>query len=92
MKITEDYLVNLKLPRRVNITNPKPFNEYSIRDNFNIYCYMDTSGNCLFWGGSLVEYVHEAFLIVKCDTFFEFQNIYKMLTGKELVNETINEK
>ena len=84
--ITEDYLIELKLPKKAVLTGPLPYNEYSIRNNFNIYCDMDTSGNCLFWG-ECIEGLD--FFIIKCDTVHAFQNIYEVLTGKELVNETI---
>ena len=80
--ITEDYLIELKLPKRSVQSGPLPYNEYGIREGFNIYCEMCTSGNCLFWGEC-----NEGldFFIVKCDTVQAFQNIYEALTDKELV-------
>lgn len=84
--ITEDYLIELKLPKRAVLSGTIPFNEYSIRNNFDIYCCMDISGNCLFSGEC---YKATDFFIVKCDTVQAFQNIYEVLTGNKLVNETI---
>ncbi len=81
MKITEDYLISLKLPKRAVLTGVIPYNEYSIRNNFNIYCYMDTSSNCLFWG-TIDKY--KDFFILKCDTVQAFQKIYEALTDKEI--------
>ena len=81
MKITEDYLLSLSLPDRAVLINKIPYNEYSIRDNFNIYCHMDFSGNCLFWGEC---YKFPDFFIIKCDSIRAFQDIYKVLTGKDL--------
>ena len=86
--ITEDYLIELKLPKRAVSTGAIPYNEYSIRNNFDIYCQMQRSGDCLFWGEHILWGEHiqgEDFFIIKCDTIEVFQNIYKMLTGKELV-------
>ena len=86
IELTEDWLIKFNLLKRAVLTSKIPYNEYSIRDNFNIYCYMDQSGNCLFWGEC-----NEGldFFIVKCDTVHAFQNIYKILADKELVKETI---
>lgn len=86
--ITEYYLIELKLPKRAVLTGSIPFNEYSIRNNFNIYCYMDTSGNCLFWGEIQrrpKKNIIADFFIVKCDTVQAFQNIHEALTGNKLV-------
>ena len=67
---------------RTVLTNPIAYIEYSIRNDFDIYCYMDTSGNCLIYGECISG---EDFFIVKCDTVHEFQNIVRSLTGKELI-------
>ena len=80
--ITEDYLIELKLPKRAVLSESIPYNEYSIRSNFNIFCFVDTAGNCLFWG-ECDEC--EDFFIIKCDSIEAFQNIVKMLTGNKLV-------
>ena len=82
MKIIEDWIMQLEFPRRAVLTNPKPYNEYSIRNNFEIYCYMDEFGNCLFWGECIQG---EDFFIIKCDDEKVFKNIVKVLTGNELV-------
>ena len=82
--ITEDYLIKLKLPKRAVLSESIPYNEYLIRDNFNIYCHIDKSGNCLFWGET-VRGLIEDFFIVQCDTAQAFREIYKALTGHKLV-------
>lgn len=79
--ITEDWLRKCGLLTRTVLTAKVPFVEYSIRNGFDIYCYMDHAGNCLFWGECIIG---EDFFIVKCDKVNEFQNIYKMLVDKEL--------
>ena len=89
MKITDDYLIKLKLPTRASLTSKIPYNEYSIRNNFDIYCQLDLIGNCFFWGECRRG---KDFFIIKCDSIRAFQNIYKILSDKELVNETINKK
>ena len=70
--LTEQWLKDkFHLPRQKSET----YYKYSIRNNFEIYCYMDKSGNCLFWIGK--EFM------VKCDTVHMFQNIYAIFSGKE---------
>ncbi|MEE9451068.1 MAG: hypothetical protein V3V72_13545 [Ignavibacteriaceae bacterium] len=83
--ITEEYLIELKFPKRVVLSESISYNEYSIRDNFNIYCYMDTSSNCRFWVEKKSEHSRESMFIVKCDTVQVFQKIYEALTGNKLV-------
>ena len=97
--LTEDWLIKSNLEkRRVQETdedrfnrmkgikiNSIPYNEYSIRNDFDIYCYMDQSGNCLIYGEC---HIGKDFFIIKCDKVYEFQNIFKVLANKEL---TINE-
>ena len=79
--LTEECLIKFDLKKREVLTSPESYNEYSIRNEFEIYCHMDKSGNCLFWGGCLQG---EDFFIIKCDTVHGFQNIFKVLTSKEL--------
>lgn len=79
-QITEDYLKNRYFEKRTVMGGTNPYTQYSIRVDFDIYCYIDPAGNCLFWGECIVG---EDFFIVKCDKVHEFQNIYKVLTGKE---------
>ena len=80
--LTEQWLIDLGLESR--LVQPDMYYEYSIRNGFEIYCYMDASGNCLFW----VEGPDADCFIVKCDKVHEFQNIYFSLTGKELNKTT----
>ena len=85
--MNEDFLINSGLEKRKVLISIDPYNEYSIRNDFDIYCYIDRAGNCLIYGECIIG---EDFFIIKCDTVHEFQNIFKVLTGKELtINETI---
>ena len=79
--LSEDWLIKFDLPTKKVIGGKTPYNKYSIRNQFDIYCYFDTSGNCLIYGQC---YEGEDFFIIKCDTVHKFQDIYKMLTEKEL--------
>lgn len=79
--LTEDRLINWDLERRTVIGGTEPYTKYSIRNGFDIYCYMDMVGNCLIYGKCITG---EDFFIIKCDKVHEFQNIYKILAGKEL--------
>ena len=79
--LTEEWLIKFGLPKREVITNPENYNEYSIREDFDIYCHMDRSGNCLLWGECDEG---EDFFIIKYDTVHEFQNIFRDLTAKEV--------
>ena len=82
IQITEVLLREYDLKRKMVIGGTgRPYTRYSIRDDFDIYCYMDLSGNCLFWGECIEG---EDFFILKCDKVHKFQNIYKILNGKEL--------
>ncbi len=78
--LTEDWVIKFDLEKREVLTED-PYREYSIRNNFDIYCYMDKSGNCLIYGECVIG---EDFFITKCDTVHDFQNTFKILTGKEL--------
>ncbi len=78
--VYEEWLKKFKLPTRI-VKTGSIYNEYSIRNGFEIYCYMDYAGNCLFWGSTDEG---EDFFIIKCDTVHMFQNIYRILADKEL--------
>ena len=77
----EEWLIKSDLEKREVLTTIDPYKEYSIRNGFDIYCYMDKSGNCMIYGECIIG---EDFFITKCDTIHDFQNIHKILTGKEL--------
>lgn len=79
--LTEDWLIKFDLQSREVLTGKTPYTEYSIRNEFDIYCYMDESGNCLFWG---LIYYGEDFFIIKCDTVHKFQEIYELFTQEKL--------
>lgn len=78
-QITEEWLIKWQLPQRelMPLTN---LQEYSIRNEYEIYCHMDEAGNCLFWGECDSP---NDFFIIKCDTVQAFQNIYKTLNPHE---------
>lgn len=80
--ITEKWLIKSKLtPRPVLTFGPgREYIEYSIRNEFEIYCHMDKSGNCLFWGECPQG---EDFFIIKCDSVHVFQNTYAVLNPHE---------
>ena len=80
IQITEDYLKNCDLESKEVKEGTVKYNIYSIRFDFDIYCYIDKSGNCLFWGESF----RLDFFIVKCDKVHKFKSIFRMLTGKKL--------
>ena len=87
--LNEDWLIKSNLEKRqvLTIVGISTYYEYSIRNDFDIYCYIDKSGNCSLYGECIIG---EDFFIIKCDTVHEFQNIFKVLAGKELtINETI---
>lgn len=69
--MSEQWLKDFNLSSREGLTSPTRYWEYSIRNDFEIYCQMDKFGNCLFWIGG--EF------IVKCDSVHMFQNIYGIL-------------
>ena len=79
--LTEEWLKKTNLQSRT-ITDKDPYYQYSIRNDFEIYCFMDDVGNCLFYG----EVYHDNdFFIIKCDTVHIFQNTYAVLNPhKEL--------
>jgi len=79
--LTEEWLIKFNLEKRVVLTAIDPYNEYSIRNDFDIYCYIDYAGNCLIYGECIIG---EDFFIIKCDEVHEFQDIFKSLTGEEL--------
>ena len=80
LKLTEEWLIKFQLPKRQINPQTSTYYIYSIRDDFEIYCYMDHSGNCLFWG---VNSMDDHFLIRKCDTVHDFHNIYSVLNPNE---------
>jgi len=85
--LTEDWFIKFNLDKREILTAFDPYNVYSIRNDFDVFCFMDAAGNCLIYGDCIAS---EDFFIIKCDTVHEFQNIFKVLVGKELtINETI---
>ncbi|MCH8067819.1 MAG: hypothetical protein IID16_00900 [Candidatus Marinimicrobia bacterium] len=86
IQITEDQLIKWDFEKRTVMGGTNPYTQYSIRAEFDIYCYIDPAGNCLIYGECIEG---EDFFIIKCDKVHDFQNIYKILTGKEL-NENIH--
>ena len=79
--MSEDWLIKFDLPSRKVIGGRVSYNKYSIRNDFDIYCYMDHAGNCLIYGGTDAN---NDFFNITCDTINTFQDIYKMLTDQEL--------
>lgn len=80
--LTEKWLQDkFGLPKR-QVRTDSPYFQYSIRANFEIYCFMDGSGNCLFYGETM-NIIEEDFFIIKCDTVHMFQNIYAILNPHE---------
>ena len=77
--LTEQWLIDFGLSKR-KVKKLIEYNEYSIRNDFELFCYIDNAGWCLIWRSLDV-------FIVKTNTVHGFQNIVKELTGKEL---TIN--
>lgn len=77
--LTEEWLIKFQLPQRelMPLTN---LHEYSIRNEYEIYCHMDEAGNCLFWEECDSP---NDFFIIKCDTVHTFQNIFKILNPHE---------
>lgn len=80
IELTEEWLIKFQLPKRkVLIIGDSYYMEFSIRNDFEICCYMDKHGNCIFYG----ECGSEDFFIIKCNTVHAFQNIYATLNPHE---------
>ena len=80
LKLTEEWLIKFQLPKRQINPQTSTYYIYSIREDFEIYCHMDHSGNCLFWG---VNSMGDHFFIIKCDTVHVFQKTYAVLNPHE---------
>ncbi|GAG52718.1 unnamed protein product, partial [marine sediment metagenome] len=51
IKLTEEWLIKWQLPKRERlIIGDSYYTEYSIRNEFDIYCFFDHAGNCLIYG------------------------------------------
>ncbi len=81
IKLTEEWFIKWQLQRR-EIRKGVHYYQYSIRNDFEIYCHMDASGNCLFYSET-IRIVDEDFFIRKCNTVHDFQNIYDVLNTHE---------
>lgn len=80
IELTEEWLIKWQFSKRKVIGSETPYNKYSIRNDYEIYCFIDISGNCLFYGECIQG---EDFFIRKCNTVHDFQNIYAVLNTHE---------
>jgi hypothetical protein len=80
VELTDEWLIKFQLPKREVKTKTSTYYIFSIRNDFEIYCHMDKSGNCLFWG---VNSMADHFFIIKCDAVHVFQNTYAALNHHE---------
>lgn len=79
IELTEEWLNKFLLPKR-QIKTKAPYYIYSIRNDFEIYSYMDQMGKCLLYG---VNSIGNFFLIRECPSVHDFQNIYAILNPHE---------
>lgn len=77
--LTEEWLIMFNLPHRELMPQANVC-KYSIRNDFEIFCHMDESGNCLFYAACPNGY---DFFIIKCNTVHGFQQIYSILNPHE---------